>query len=112
MYREITDTQRKRLVLKYEPLDEQDNVMATPIGSESKKSFHDLLQSLKSDREHLAVQMNLGKKELRDEWAEVEKKWGVLDRHLSEFTDDAKDAAHRLSEEINETYHRLKNKLK
>ena len=81
--------------------------MSTNIGDDTKKSLHDLLQALRRDRERLAVQLNLGKKELRDEWDEVEQKWDVLERHLAEFTEDARDAAHRVSDEIGDAYRRL-----
>ena len=81
--------------------------MSTNIGDDTKKSLHDLLQALRRDRERLAVQLNLGKKELRDEWDTVEEKWDTLERHLAEFTEDARDAAHRVSDEIGEAYRRF-----
>ena len=85
--------------------------MATQIGDETKESLHELLQALKRDRERLAVQLNLGKKELRDEWEVVEEKWEVLERHLAEFTEDAKEAAHKVSDEITQAYRRLTDML-
>ncbi len=85
--------------------------MSTEIGEDSKQSFHELLQALKRDRERLAVQLNLAGKELRDEWEVVENKWESLERHLSEFTDDAKVAAHRLGDEIGDAYRRLTDML-
>ena len=85
--------------------------MTTPIGDDTKKSLHDLLQALRRDRERLAVQLNLGKKEMRDEWDEVEQKWGTLERHLAEFTEDARDATHRVSDEISKAYDRLKDMM-
>ncbi len=81
--------------------------MSTNIGDDTKKSLHELLQSLRRDRERLAVQLNLGKKELRDEWETVEDKWEDLEKHLAEFTEDARDAAHRVSDEISDAYRRL-----
>ena len=86
--------------------------MSTDIGKETRESFHDFLQALRRDRERLKVQLNLGTKELRDEWETVENKWVELDRRLSEFTEDARDAAHRVSEEIQEIYQRLHDKVK
>ena len=80
--------------------------MSTQIGDDTKQSFHDLLQALKRDRERLAVQLNLAGKELRDEWDVVEGKWDSLERHLSEFTDEAKEAAHKLGDEIGDAYRR------
>ena len=85
--------------------------MSTQIGDDTKQSFHDLLQALKRDRERLAVQLNLAGKELRDEWDVVEDKWESLERHLAEFTDEAKDAAHRLGDEIGDAYRRLTDML-
>ena len=85
--------------------------MSTQIGDDTKRSFHELLQSLKRDRERLAVQLNLAGKELRDEWEVVEAKWESLERHMAEFTDDAKDAAHKLGDEIGEAYKRLTDML-
>lgn len=84
--------------------------MGAHIGDDTKQSFHEFLVALKRDRERLQVQLNLGKKELRDEWDVVEQKWGVLEGHLAEFSDEAKDAAHRVGNEISEVYHRLKDR--
>ena len=81
--------------------------MSTNIGEDTKRSFHDLLQALKRDRERLAVQLNLGKKELKDEWDAAEEHWEDLEKHLAEFTEDARDAAHRVSDEIGAAYRRL-----
>ena len=66
--------------------------------------------TLKRDRQRLQVQLNLGKLELKEEWDVVEKKWGVLEHHLAEFSDDAKQSAHRVSGEISDAYHRLKDR--
>ncbi len=86
--------------------------MSTGIGRDTKQSFYQLLQALKRDRERLGVQLNLGKRELKDEWDIVEKKWELLERHLSEFTDDAREMAHKVSEEIEEAYRGFRPKPK
>lgn len=86
--------------------------MAPQVGEDTKNAFHELLKSLRRDRERLAVRLNLGKKEVKDEWTMVEQKWEILERHLAEFTEDASDSAHRIGKEIEQAYHRLRDKVR
>lgn len=82
------------------------------IGDEAKKSLKDLAGALRREREHLAVQVELGRMELKDEWLGLERKWDRFEQRLEELGDDAKDAAHRLGHELEEAYNDLRDRLK
>ena len=79
---------------------------------EAKRSVKELAASLRSDREHLAVQIELGRMELKDEWHSLEGKWEAFEKSVHEYGDDAKEAMHRIGEEIEEAYRDLKRRLK
>ncbi|MFK7912437.1 MAG: hypothetical protein AB8B93_00870 [Pseudomonadales bacterium] len=82
------------------------------IGQEARRSLQDLVDSLRREREHLALQFELGRMELKDEWHDLEAKWDGFERSLDEFGDDAKETVHRVGEEIEGAYRDLKQRLK
>lgn len=79
---------------------------------EAKRSMKELAASLRSEREHLAVQIELGRMELKEEWHALEDKWQTFEKTVNEVGDDAKEALHRFGEEIEEAYADLKQRLK
>jgi len=71
--------------------------------------FDDLIEELKQKRDELRVQINLGSREAKDEWEELEEK---MDDFLAraEFRktgEDVGDALGKLGEEIKLGYKRL-----
>jgi predicted nucleic acid-binding Zn-ribbon protein len=81
------------------------------FSEDSLQTLHNLVDSLRRERDQLSVKANLGKMELRDEWQEVEVKWRAFERTLEEANDDAKQSLHEVGQEIAEAYNRLKSKL-
>ena len=76
------------------------------------------LETLKTVRDELRVQAELGKAELRDTWDGLEKRWEELEGKLEVIGDQAKDdiedvkqAANGLAKEIREGYEHLKSRL-
>lgn len=81
-------------------------------GERAKRSIKEISEALRSEREHLAVQIELGRMELKDEWHELEAKWKAFEQKVDDLGDDAKDAVHRIADEIEEAYGDLKDRLK
>lgn len=74
-----------------------------------------LADRLRTERDELRVQLDLAKKEARDEWTELEDKWDHLRRRLSLIRDEADDAsgeaaaaANLLADEIKNGYERIR----
>lgn len=82
------------------------------FGDETRESLSDLVDTLRRERDHLAVQLNLGKMEVRDEWESLESRWEKLEGRMSQLGDEAKHSATELCHELKEAYHRLRNTLK
>ena len=82
---------------------------------------HDLtavLDELKTLRDILALKMHLAKSELKDDWQELEEKWGdinvrsdQLKRELSDTAVDINEDLKFLARDLREGYTRLKNLL-
>ena len=82
------------------------------------KRLEEELNTLRTLRDELRVQAELGKLELRDRWAELEHRFGELEGKLKligesarEDAADVGDAAKRLADEIREGYENLKKRL-
>lgn len=78
----------------------------------------DELARLRTLRDELRVQLDLGQMELRDRFESAEKQWhqlegklGVIERESKEALDDVKDAAKNLVDEIGEAYKHIRSKL-
>ncbi|MFT7653834.1 MAG: hypothetical protein ACI9ON_001472 [Limisphaerales bacterium] len=85
--------------------------MSTKIGQESRESVHELVEALRRDRQRLRVQLNLGRKEMDDEWHQIEQKWTEVEHHLKEITDESIKHTHHLGNEIADAYRRMKEYL-
>lgn len=86
--------------------------MSNPIfDGDTSESLHDLVAALRRQRDHLRIQANLGKMELRDEWEDVESKWHAFEHQVEEANEDARHSLHEIAQEIAETYKKLKHKL-
>ncbi len=88
----------------------------TPVGQETRKALKDLAVALKREREHLAVQVDLGRKEFKDEWQRLEAKWddfeSKLESKVDDLGDDAKHTVKKLGEELEEAYKHLRERVK
>lgn len=77
-----------------------------------------LREQLKTQRDELIVQAHLAKAELKDEWAVLEEKWQQAENkfhHLQdeaiETTEEMKQSAHIIMEEISIAYKNIKARL-
>lgn len=79
----------------------------------------DLLQTLKTERDELRVQLHLLKAEAKEEWDEVEKHWEHLESRAkkvgqgaAESGEDIAAAGKQLAEEIGNAYQRIRKSMK
>lgn len=84
--------------------------------SELAQRIEQQVEKLKTRRDELRVQLDLGKKDAEDAWDEAEKKWNVLESHLlrlkregEEVAEDVGEAAEILIDEIKDGFRSLKN---
>ena len=87
--------------------------------SETRESFDRLIENLKRERDELRVQLNLAKREIKDEWDALEEKWEALEPKLVAFGHEAKSASHQVgeaaelfAEEIADAYRKLRKTLR
>ncbi len=102
--------------------------------SETRTALKELLKALKTDRDELRVQMQLGanelKEELKNEWEVTERGWGTLREklreagasisenagdigdELGEFSEQAREVGEKAAAEIRDGYQRVRSLLK
>ncbi|MEM9622147.1 MAG: hypothetical protein AAF993_10890 [Pseudomonadota bacterium] len=85
--------------------------MTNPVGEDTRQSIHELIEALRRDRQRLQVQVNLGQKELRDEWSGVEEKWHEIEHRLTDVSDKSMRRITHLVQEVGETYGALKKRF-
>lgn len=78
----------------------------------------DLIESIKQQRDELAVQIHLGKKEAQEEWQRLEKKWQELRARskpvmdaVEESGEEVGSALELVGEELKKGYRRIKKLL-
>lgn len=83
--------------------------------SEKKGAFEDELETLRTLRDELRVQVNLAAKEARDRFAEAEKSWQKLEGRAELVGKESKaawldvsEAARQLLSEIGEAYRHIR----
>jgi archaellum component FlaC len=86
---------------------------------EFKKEINTMISKLKTERDNLKLSMHLASMEAKDEFEEAEKKWKKLKEKASNITDDFEAASDEvmtnakiIGEELNESYNRIKTRLK
>jgi len=86
---------------------------------ELKTEIDKMMSKLKTERDELKLKMHLASMDAKEEFEEAEKKWKQLKEKAANVTDDveaASDAimtnAKIIGEELNETYDRIKTRLK
>ncbi|MFT7130630.1 MAG: hypothetical protein ACI89U_002756 [Gammaproteobacteria bacterium] len=84
-----------------------------------KEDFSAIVAALKTERDVLAVKMNLAKAEVKTEWGELEKKWEKVSfrsekikQELQETSSDVGEDFKDLAEDLKEGYSRIKRLLK
>jgi chromosome segregation ATPase len=83
------------------------------------KKLTELVGRLQQERDELRVRAHQLKAELRDEWDEVESKWGKIEPRLEHLAKGGKDSADdigaavsQVGEEIAHAYRRIRDALK
>ncbi len=78
-----------------------------------------LSEKIKQYRDEARVQMHLAKEDVKDEWDDLEQDWDRFRSKLDEVLHDASDAsqearqrAHKLGEDLKTGYQNIRNKLK
>lgn len=86
--------------------------------SELQNRIEQEVDKLRTRRDELRVQLDLGKKEVEDLWTEADEKWTKLESHLrrlkregEETLDDVGEAAELLVQEIKDGFKSLKSLL-
>ena len=75
--------------------------------------MHKLLEDLKTARDEAKLKINLGSKEAKDEWAELEKRWHAFKAkaELAKSASDVSGAVKQLGSELKTAYTRLRRAL-
>ena len=85
--------------------------MQNSLEPEAKQSFIELARALRRDRDRVIIQLNLAKKEVRDEWEKIEDKWDTFEHALATAGAEAKNLVHEAGEDIREAYKKLEDRL-
>jgi len=89
------------------------------MSDEAEKKLQELLAKLQQERDELRVRAHLLKAELKQEWDEVERKWGHVESRLDRARAGARASAGeigaataQLGEEIANAYKRMRDALR
>lgn len=84
----------------------------------AQKKYHEIIETLRTQRDDLKVKIHLANMEVRDEWEEVEDKWEHLKSREAQIGKEVGKSAHEVGEaisllgqEIKEGYKRIRNAL-
>lgn len=90
----------------------------TELGEKLGEQWEEELKTLRTLRDELRVQAELGKLEFRDRWSELEHRWSELEGKFKliragarEDAGEIRTAARRLADELREGYENLKKRL-
>jgi|COG998Drversion2_1049125.scaffolds.fasta_scaffold969363_2 uncharacterized coiled-coil DUF342 family protein len=88
------------------------------MAEEKRKAIANLISKLKQERDELALQMHLGKEDLKDEWDAVQHKldqlnhrFEPLNKAVAETSEDVWESLKLVGEEIKEGFHRIRKSL-
>jgi phosphoribosylpyrophosphate synthetase len=83
-----------------------------------REEFDRLMDKLKTERDQVNLKMHLASMDAKEEFAEVEKKWGQVKTKAAEIADDAVETSEEyiakakvIGEELKDTYHRIAKRL-
>lgn len=71
--------------------------------------LHEEIDRLRTVRDELRVQANLGAKEVRDRFEETEKRWGELEVHLKGISHESREAMRDIGEAGRELLHEIRH---
>ncbi|SFR52276.1 hypothetical protein SAMN05216203_1113 [Marinobacter daqiaonensis] len=84
-----------------------------------KDDLNKLSETVKQYRDELRVQLHLAKQDVQDEWDDLDRYWDQFRHKLDEIrhssdgvTQDTRDTAHKLGEDLREGYERIRKRLK
>ena len=84
----------------------------------NRTALQKLMDQLKQDRDELKLKIHLGKKELKDEWEELQDKLAALERRLqptkhavAETADDVWESVKLVGGEIRAGFNRIRKSL-
>lgn len=90
----------------------------TEVGQKLSEQLKEEMKTLRTLRDELRVQAELGKLELRDGWNELEHRWAELEAKFKLIAEGAREdadeiaaAARRLADELRASYDNLKKRL-
>lgn len=69
------------------------------------------IKNLKEKRDELQVKLDLGKKEVKSRWEEVENQLNDLEHKAEQFKSDAQSAGEAIGEEFRSTLNNVENQL-
>ena len=82
------------------------------------ENMDEVIEELRQVRDELRVQMHLAAAEARDEWEELEKKWGHFSAHAEQIGEATGEAAEEIgealslvSEELRRGYRKIRKVL-
>jgi polyhydroxyalkanoate synthesis regulator phasin len=88
------------------------------VSEDKRKVISDLISKLKQERDELALQMHLGKEELKDEWDAVQHKldqltyrFEPLNKAVAETSEDVWESLKLVGGEIKEGFQRIRKSL-
>jgi hypothetical protein len=89
------------------------------IAMSIKQEIESLAETLKTQRDELAVQMHLASMDVKNEWEHNEQRWEQFKAQLAEIGDETKDVTEELAaatiiigEELGSAYRRIVDRLK
>lgn len=84
-----------------------------------KEELRELSQTVQRHRDEVRVQLHLARQDVKDEWDDLDAYWQRFRRKLDEIVHDAEDtsqearqSARELGNELKEGYERLRKRLK
>ncbi len=88
------------------------------MSDNQRKSLQELLRKLRQERDELALQMHLGKEDLKDEWDAIQHKLDQLGHRLepvnkavTETSEDVWESLKLVGDEIKEGFRRIRKAL-
>lgn len=85
---------------------------------ELKKELSDLVETLKTERDEIAVKLHLASLDVKDEFDTLDEKWNLVTQKAAEMADDAAEVSEEavakakvVGEELKEAYNRVKARL-
>ena len=86
--------------------------------ADTPENMQELIEELRQVRDEIRVQIHLAAADARDEWEELEKKWGHFSAHAEQIGETAAEAAEDIGEalelvgeELRKGYRKIRKQL-